>query len=339
MFAVLAKGVTRLGFGIALVFHVLLCNAAPGDLGEPLVFGLISPRSSEETLQNWRPLVDRLSKHLARKFEIKIYADQGVIVRDFVDEKIDLAWMGNSPALAVVEAGAGSVFAQMVPADGSVGYKSVLVVNKSSNLKSLGDVLLRSQTLSFSYGDSKSTSGNLVPSYYAFQKNGVESVAQVFKVVEIASHQENLYKVAAGKIDVGVANTEELRFFTNDHKPLSEQLKVIWESPVIPQSPLIVRDKLSPSLKNRIAEFITEFGKTAEEREILRAVNGLSRFRPSSNRQLVPIADLEMFKLRRAINSDQTLSEAQRTEKISQAIERGSKLELKLKLSRNAAGK
>jgi phosphonate transport system substrate-binding protein len=138
---------------------------------------------------------------------------------------------------------------------------------------------------------------------------------------------------AKGELDVATANNEELAFFAHDYPALASNLRVVWESPLIPQSPLVWRNSLAPEMRRRILQFTVNFGKNDEENRILDELNSLSGFRQSSNRQLVVVADLEMFKARQVINSDKTLSGEERTRRIDEVIRRGSKLELMLKLS------
>lgn len=298
-----------------------------------LVFGLISPRAVEETRANWTPFVKRLGSAIARPVELRVYESQGELVKAFIAGEIDLAWMGNVPALDVVASGTGGIFAQMVTQDGSVGYRSVLVVPRNSQIGALKSLLEKAPSLRFGDGDPKSTSGHLVPLYFAFYKSGVSSPTAIFKSVEAGSHQQNLLKVSKNEVDAATANNEELTFFQRDFPDLAKGVKVIWESPLIPQSPLLWKTTLPDALKASIRKFVVGFGASdAAEKRMLLAVNGLSRFRLSNNRQLIPIADLEMFKTRQAINNDTTLSSDDRQARIGQAIERGSRLELRLKL-------
>ncbi|MES2948562.1 MAG: phosphate/phosphite/phosphonate ABC transporter substrate-binding protein [Pseudomonadota bacterium] len=323
--------------GLALWCTGLLLPAATQAQTPPqpsqLVFGLISPRAEQETRANWTPFVKRLGVAVSRPFELRVYASQGELVKAFLAGEIDLAWMGNVPALEVVTASAGSVFAQMVTKEGSVGYKSVLVVHRDAQVHALQAVIDKAASLRFGDGDPQSTSGHLVPLYFAFHKNGVNSPVAIFKSVEVGNHQQNLQKVAKKAVDVATANSEELLFFQRDFPALAKDVKVIWESPLIPQSPLLWKATLPEALKKSIQKFVVDFGASnPEEKRILLSVNGLSRFRASSNRQLVPIADLEMFKTRQAINNDTSLSANDRQARIGQAIDKGSRLELRLKL-------
>jgi phosphonate transport system substrate-binding protein len=296
-----------------------------------LVFGLISPRASDETRTHWEPFVKRLGLAVQQAIQLKIYESQSDIVQAFIAGEIDIAWMGNFPALEIVESGVGEIFAQMVTQDESVGYKSILVAQRDSPVQTLEQVLQQAKNLRFGDGDAKSTSGYLVPLYFAFHKSGINNPKAIFRSVEVGSHQQNLKKVAQGEVDVATANNEELAFFQRDFPALARKLKLVWESPLIPQSPLLWKSHLPPDLKKAIQKFVIGFGANPAEKQILLAVNGLSRFRLSSNRQLVPIADLEMFKTRQAIENDKTQSNGERQQRINAAIERGSHLELRLK--------
>jgi phosphonate transport system substrate-binding protein len=312
-----------------------LVTSVTAQASGTLVFGVIAPRAVEQTRDNWTPYVKRMAAAIGQPMELNVFESQALLVKSFVAGQVDLAWMGNAPALEVVESGVGAVFAQMVTKEGNHGYKSQLFVSsKATQLNSLSDVLTKASTLKFSDGEPKSTSGFLVPYYFAFQKSGINDTKLIFKEVEIGTHQQNLKKVAEGKVDVATANNEEAAFFARDFPELAKNLKPIWDSPLIPQSPLLWKAALPAETKRKLKLFIDNFGaSSADEKEILLKVNGLSRFRPSSNLQLVPIADMEMFKARQAINNDKTLSPEERTKRIDEVIKRGSRIELRLKLS------
>jgi phosphonate transport system substrate-binding protein len=298
-----------------------------------LVVGLITPRSVEQTRRSWSPFVERMGETLQQPVELQLFSDQRELLAQLAQDGVDVAWMGNTAALDAVLAGSGSVFAQMITKTGSAGYHSILVVPDKAPLKTIGDVIRAGPGLRFGDGDLKSTSGHSVPAYFAFQKNGVEDATRLFRSVAHHNHQSNLTMTANGELDVATANNEELAFFARDFPVLARNLRVVWESPLIPQSPLVWRNNLSPEMRRRILQFTVNFGKNDEEKRILDELNSLSGFRQSSNRQLVVIADLEMFKARQAINDDMTLSAEERARRIDEVIRRGSKLELMLKLS------
>ncbi|MBI3899248.1 MAG: phosphate/phosphite/phosphonate ABC transporter substrate-binding protein [Gammaproteobacteria bacterium] len=310
--------------------------AAVGSVNK-IFFGLIAPRGVETTTNNWRPFADALAARLQIPIELVVRDDVKEIVELFKAGKLDLAWLGNTPALEVVEARKGAVFARMITKTGSSSYRSVLIVHKDSNIQTLEDVLKLQPLdgLVFGDGDAKSTSGHVVPLYYAFVKNKINDPATLFKEIKSANHRTNLLRTAQKEVDVATNNTEEMDFFSKDSPDLSAQLRVIWTSPEIPQSPLVWRNSLPAALKRQIGGFVTSYGKNSEaERKVLMQANELSGFSRSSNRQLTTIADLELFNKWLKLWNDKTSLPEERKRQERELSERGGHLELYLRMSK-----
>ncbi len=304
-----------------------------GAMPPRLAFGLITPRNAELTLRNWNPFLDRMAAAAGVPIERQTYVTQGELVRDFLDGRLDLAWLGNAPALDIVEAGKGSVFSAMV-VQGKTAYRSLLVTHRDSAIRTLEDVHRMAGQLVYGDGDVKSTSGHIVPKYFAFVKRGINEPDRLFKEVRRASHEGNAMAVAQRNVDVATNNTSELDNFRSLRPDDARLLRVVWESPDIPESPMVWRNDLPPVLKRKIGAFAAGFGaKDDEEKGILWNINKLTAFRRSSNRQLVTIADLEMFNARQRIMNDPRLAPEERIARVEEVTRRGSKLELMLKSS------
>jgi phosphonate transport system substrate-binding protein len=298
-----------------------------------LAFGLITPRKAEEMLKNWRPFLERMSTATGVPVEGQTYASAGDLVKDFAAGRLDLAWLGNAPALDIVEGGHGSVFAVEV-VQGKAAYRSTLITHRDSALRTLDDVHRMARQITYGDGDPKSTSGHLVPRYFAFVKRGINEPEKMFKEVRRASHEANLLATAAREVDVATNNTSELENFRSLHPDQAALVRVIWESPDIPTSPMLWRNELPAALKQKIANFTFAFGSRGDdEKAVLWNINKLTAWRKSSNRQLVTVADLEMFNARQRIMNDPQLSAEQRLQKVDEVTRRGSRLELMLKTS------
>ena len=96
-----------------------------------------------------------------------------------------------------------------------MGYKSLIITNKDSQVKSLEDLLANSKNYTFGNGDPNSTSGFLVPAYYIFAKNNIDPKT-AFKVVRNASHGANLAAVLNNQVDAATNNTEEMEKLQGD---------------------------------------------------------------------------------------------------------------------------
>ena len=279
-----------------LVPLVLLVPVAvrAGDNAPPLTIGLIVAGNVEKVTEDWKPFTDALAKELQVPVKVlasKNYAD---ISGALMDGRVQVAWINNKLAIELVENDQAAVFAQMVRLDGSRGYKSLLFARKDGPIQSVADVISRPGVYSLGSGDKKSTSGYLVPNYYVFAKNKIVPEKH-FKQVSNANHLDNFLAVADGKVDIATNNTEELPRYQAEFAEKFARVRVIWESPLIPNDPILYRKDLPAPTQQRIKKFFTTYGRTEAEKTTLKNINGLSGFRASSSYQLRPIVDLELF--------------------------------------------
>jgi phosphonate transport system substrate-binding protein len=322
---------------LTLSLGAMSCAAVGAQTSKPSrvpaksgVFGLITPRNAEATLKSWTPFLERMSLFMGQSISPKAYAQQGQLVEDFKKGLLDYAWVGNVPAIELAEANLAAVFAQLV-VKGQFAYRSLLITPQSSPIKTVDDVIKTKGQYVFSDGDLRSTSGHVVPRYFAFAKRGVNDPDALFKEVKRASHLDNLYRIAKSEVDLATNNTTELDLFRQANPDLGRNIRVIWESPNIPESPLVWRLTLPLATRKKAQDFIVSFGQTDAERQTLQDMNNLTGFRKSSNLQLVPIADLEMFNARQRLMNDPQLSAQDRTQKIDEIIKRSTRLEFLLK--------
>jgi phosphonate transport system substrate-binding protein len=88
-----------------------------------------------------------------------------------------------------------------------------------------------------------------------------------------------------------------LVFAKRDNPQIAEKVEVIWESPPLPESSIIVRKDLDPALKEKIRQFFLTYGtgddaKAAKQREVLKGL-AYGGFRPADNSYLDPVREME----------------------------------------------
>lgn len=308
--------------------------AAAAAVKQPCVlnFGLTTPRDSAKVVAAWTPFLDRIGTEVGCQIT-PVPGTSTELVNAFKEERIDLVWVGNAPALEIIEQGNGEVFAQLVTPDGRFGYKSVLVVHKDSQVKTLEDVHRQASKLKFGDGELKSTSGHVVPLYYAFIKRGVNEPKKLFAQVVNNTHRENLALVERREVDVATANDVEMDFLKTERPQAAAALRVIWYSPEVPQSPLLWSLKLPVELRKKLRDAITSFPKKGSEQDlaIQKQAVDFSGFRKSRNQQLVGVADLEMFMAWQRINNNATLSADEKALQAKVVSARASTLEQRLR--------
>ena len=288
---------------------------AAGDIN----FGIISTESQKNLKEAWEPLLQDLTRKTGIKVNAFFASDYNGIIEAQRFNKVQVAWYGNQSAIDAVDRASSEVFVQTLAAGGAAGYWSVLVVHKDSPLKSIEDVKKKAKSLRLGFGDPKSTSGTLVPGYYAFQQNGINPMSD-FKAVIRSNHETNLLAVATRQVDVATNNNESLDRLKKSAPERAALIREIWRSPLIASDPLVWRTDLSPEVKSKVKEFFISYGKTDAERTILEKL-GLGGFQPSSNAQLLPYRQLRLVSEKDKVLSDATISAAERKVKLAE-IER-----------------
>jgi phosphonate transport system substrate-binding protein len=280
-------------------------------------FGIIATEKSGALKQMWEPFLEDMAKRTGLKVTGFYATDYTGVIEAQRFNKVQIAWYGNKSAIDAVDRANGEVFAQFVDLDGTPGYYSYLITHKDSQVKTLDDVLKNGKNLTFGIGDPQSTSGTLVPTYYVFTMNDLDPKTH-FKVMRSSNHESNMLAVLNKQVDVATNNSEQLTKIKESDPQKYEQIRILWTSPLIPRDPLVWRKDLPEDTKKKIKEFIVSYGKDAREKEILKNMYRLAGFKESSDAQLLPIRQLELFKDRRKIESDEHMSEAEKKAKLAE---------------------
>jgi phosphonate transport system substrate-binding protein len=289
-----------------------------GAMAQDITFGIISTEATQNLKADWQPLLDDMEKQTGLKVKAFFAPDYAGIIEGMRFNKVQMAWMGNKSAMEAVDRSNAEVFAQMVNADGTQGYYSHLIVHKDSPLNNLNDMFSNAKNLSFGNGDPNSTSGFLVPGFYVFAQNKVDAKT-AFKISRSANHEANALAVANKQVDVATNNSENLDKIKERQLAKYNDIKIIWTSPLIPLDPMVMSKNLPEATKSKIKNFFYNYAKTdAKEKEVVMKISKLSGFKASTNDQLKPIRQLDMFSKRNKIDSDTTLSDADKKSKLAE---------------------
>jgi len=258
-----------------------------------VVFGVISTDAASIQRQRWEPLFRDMERKTGLTVRSYFAPDYAGVVEAMRFGKVQVAWLGNKAAIEAVDRSQAEVFAQVVYADGSTGYHSLMLAKKEAPYRNEADVLRDAARVHLGIGDPSSTSGFLVPVYYLFTKQGID-YRVAFKSVRNASHGANIQAVLAGQVDVAIANTEDWGKLVEAKPQMAERLRILWQSPLIPSDPLVWRRDLDGATKTAVRQFLLDYArKDPAEKAIMQAIYNYGGFRASTNAQLQPIRDLE----------------------------------------------
>lgn len=145
--------------------------------------------------------------------------------------------------------------------DGNLGYNSVLIVKTESAYKSFED--LKGKIVART--EPNSNSGFLVPTV-EFARMG-KPIDQYFKSPVSGGHTQSVLGVLQGTYDAAFTWTTkgdgygQIRTMIDKGLLKREQIRVIWESSLVPPPPVIVRADLPADLKADLTKLFVELHK------------------------------------------------------------------------------
>ena len=299
-----------------IVAGMLAISVLPA-IAKEISFGIIATDSASAQRERWEPFFKDMEKATGLTVKSFYAPDYAGVIEAMRFNKVQVAWYGNKAAMEAVDRANGEVFAQVGYADGTWGYHALLITHKDSLYKSVDDVIKNGKSINFGIGDPNSTSGFLVPTYYIFAQKKIEA-RDTFKTVRNASHGANIQAVLAKQVDVATNNTEDFGRLEATKPELASQIRVIWKSPLIPSDPFVWRKDLDKETKDKIRKFVLEYAKNnPAEKEVLKNIYNYAGFRASTDAQLNPIRQLELFKDRQKVVSDASLADADKKKKLA----------------------
>ncbi len=319
-------------FAAGVVSVLATAPAAFAQSAKEINFGIIATESTQNLKSSWGPLLEDMQKRTGIRVNAFFASDYAGIIEAMRFNKVQVAWYGNKSAVEAVDRASGEVFVQTLAKDGAPGYWSLLVVHRDSPLRSIEDVVKNAKALTLGFGDPNSTSGNLVPGYYAFAMNKLDP-RKDFKGMRAANHETNLIAVANKHVDIATNNNESLDRLKMTAPDKAALVREIWRSPLIAADPLVWRKDLDAGIKQPVKAFLTGYGQTDAEKSVLKTL-GLAGFRASSDAQLIPTRQLELVRDKNKLEADAAMAPAEKQAKLAQIEARLSELNRQLLASK-----
>nr|WP_163501379.1 phosphonate ABC transporter substrate-binding protein [Halomonas socia] len=239
----------------------LAMTAAQADWRDnyPVVtLGATTVENQAATIDRFQPLADYFEEQLGVEMQIQQANDYAAVVQALTAGHIHLARLGGSSYAAGWIDSDGDIEPLVVPAelDGELGYHSVLIVRADSDYQSLDDL----QGNSLAWADPNSTSGYLVP-MVSLREDGIEPDEFFGNTVFSGGHEQSVIGVLNGSLDSAFTwtskgdNTGQLRMMMDRGMLDREDIRVIWESPLIPNPLYAVPGELPEDMKQEISDF------------------------------------------------------------------------------------
>ena len=305
-----AKGMSRLrtvfAAVMALAVVVLGLTSVPDaaqaqERPQKLVFTILSAEGQASSGPMWQPLLDDLERAVGIPVEPIFGSNYSVLVEAMSADQAQIGWFSALPAVQAIDRAGAEVIARTVDVEGKDSYTSTLIVRKGSGI-TVDDIVKCGKRYDFGIGDAQSTSGTLAPMTYFFSPRNINPT-ECFATVRSASHQANSFSVANEQVDVATSNSVNTVFLGRENPRIASQIEVIWESPPIPESGILVRGDLPADVKAKITRFFTTYGQgygpDAERQRAVMTKLNYSQFRAADNSYLDPIREMKADQAKR----------------------------------------
>ena len=229
--------------------------------------GILGGENEADRLRNFQCLVDTLPAAIGvEKVSLFPAADYDGVIQGLLGGTLDYAELGASGYAKVYlkDPKAVEPILTTVQTDGSTGYYSVMVARKDSGMTKLDD--MKGKKLGFA--DPDSTSGFLVPSVTLPDAVGGQ-IKDYFGETGFGGGHENLVlEVVKGNFDAGTTWSSGVGKFEDGYtsgnlKKMVDKgildmgdLVQLWQSPLIPNGPIVVRSTLSDDTKAKFKTFM-----------------------------------------------------------------------------------
>ncbi|TRB17059.1 phosphonate ABC transporter substrate-binding protein [Rhizobium rhizogenes] len=266
----------------ATALLALAGGAAAQDLKEFRI-GIMGGENEADRLRNYACLSDHLKKEFGfEKVSLFPAADYDGVIQGLLGGTLDFAELGASgyAATYIKDPKAVTPILTTQQTDGSTGYYSVLVARKDSGFKTLAE--LKGKKLG--YADPDSTSGYLVPKVTLPKDLGMP-VDKFFASTQFnGGHENNVLAVLDKKVDASVTwasgvgdfkdgySSGNLRKMVDKGTLNMNDIVQLWQSPLIPNGPLVVSNKLSDEWKGKLTDLFMSLPK--KDKNCFEAIEG-----------------------------------------------------------------
>lgn len=262
-----------LGYGAALALIALPFINAPG-FGQDwrakikeVRFGISSSENAEHAMARNEPFRVYLQEKLGVPVKLFRSADYAGLIEAMRTGNLEFARLGPANyALANKLMGEGvQPVLRDLDNEGAEGYYSVLAVKADSPYKSIDD--LKGKTIG--WADPNSTSGYQYPSYF-LRKAGYDDKVFFGKTAFSGSHENGIIALLQGTYEVAATHwTNETRgnIQRMEEKGMipKGQTRIIWKSPLIPNSPWVTRTDLPKELQDLYVEALKKLPSDGPE--------------------------------------------------------------------------
>ena len=294
---------------LALLTSVMTFGVNAADAPKELNLGILGGQNATQQIGDNQCVKTFLDKELNVDTKLRNSSDYSGVIQGLLGGKVDVVLSMSPSSYASVyinnPKAVDIVGIAVDDKDQSRGYHSVVIVKADSPYKTLDDL----KGKAFGFADPDSTSGYLIPNHAFKEKfggNADNKYNNTFSSVTFSGgHEQDILGVLNNQFDGAVTWSSLVgdynsgyssgafgRLIRMDHPDLMKQIRIIWQSPLIPNGPLLVSNKLPADFKQKVVETIQKLDKE-QHACFVKAVGGAQHIGPASVADYQNIIDMK----------------------------------------------
>lgn len=260
-----------------------------------LVFSIIPTEETTQELDIYQPLLAKLKEKTGKSVEFFMPTSYASVIEGMINGWVQIGVHGpNSYILAKEKDPSLQVFATYTKKKGHFqeegpGYRAVLITRADSDYQDIPSM----EGSVVGLADPASTSGNLLPRMVFGDEIGTGPDLEKYfsKVVYTGGHDQSALAVKEGRVDEAFVATHRLDNVIDRGMAAPEDFKVVWQSGVIPQDPMVYRGKLCDELKAQIRDAFLTLHDDPESKQFFDGINS-TKFVPMTDDDYVLVKKL-----------------------------------------------
>lgn len=217
--------------------------------------------SAEDTKKAYTPVFAHLAKELGVDFELVTTTDWAGMAVAMGSGQLDVAWMGPWGYIIANNA-TGCQAVATVKYDEKPTYQAIIIAKPDLQVAKFPD---DTKGKSISFADVGSTSGWLIPTYYAKEVWKIDPKT-FWKYSEGATHPANEIAVSAGQVDMATDFDRNRNAMIASGRVKEDSNKIIWTSDPLPNDaialPASAPKELGAQVQKILTAITTEQAKT-----------------------------------------------------------------------------
>lgn len=209
---------------------------------------LIPAEDSRAMIRQSEHLLAELEEKLGVEVEGFVAGDYNGVIESLRAGHVDVAYMGPFSYVKAAQVAEVEPFA-VAETEHGVAYHSQIVVRADSDINNIEQ--LRGKN--FAFVAPTSTSGYVYP-LVGMKEAGIDVRKDLNNVIYSGGHDGSLLAVKHGRVHAAAVADRILALAIQKGKVKKDELRVIWRSEAIPESPMVWRKELPDHFKARIRD-------------------------------------------------------------------------------------